>query len=56
MRVIHRVRKIRQLQREVATPTNRKQVRKDKLTTLTKLMTLQIGWEDRQDSKKQRTA
>jgi hypothetical protein len=52
VRTITRVRKIRELQREVATSTKRKQVRKDALAKLIWLTAEQIAYENRQDKKR----
>jgi len=52
VRTLQRVRKIRELQREVATSTKRKQVRKQALGELVRLTAEQIAYENRQDKKR----
>jgi len=52
VKTLPRVRRIRELQREVATSTKRKQVRKDALAELRRLTVEQIAYENRQDKKR----
>jgi hypothetical protein len=51
MRTLPRVQKIRELQREVATSTKRKQVRKDALAELRRLTTEHLRWETKTEKR-----